>query len=249
MNDKKLTVAGVFVLMIFALFFAGCTTKTPVKECSLSLCDCKCYPKGETPEEKDGRLCGINCLGEKGVAGCEYQEGKCVEIFSNQTPAKCSLDSECVKEENKCADGVDPYHVCREGKCVQLTFVADPCLMEHTCPKGVWTSKTESTCFRYENCAEKGCDDHSDATKDECTGIGTRSEGCMYTLVDDLKACTRDSECVPEQCCHPTSCINARYKKPCNVLCTQVCEGPIDCGAGRCACIEGKCSVEKLNTQ
>ena len=57
------------------------------------------------------------------------------------------------------------------------------------------------------------------------------------------RACSGDSDCVPEQCCHPTACMNKAGKKPCNVLCTQVCEGPIDCGAGTCACVGGVCSV------
>lgn len=55
--------------------------------------------------------------------------------------------------------------------------------------------------------------------------------------------CTSDSDCVPEQCCHPTSCINSNYKMVCNLLCTQVCQGPLDCNAGSCGCINGKCAV------
>ncbi len=29
----------------------------------------------------------------------------------------------------------------------------------------------------------------------------------------------------------------------CNLLCTASCEGPLDCGAGRCGCVNGICSV------
>jgi hypothetical protein len=46
-------------------------------ECVLSLCDCKCYPKGQTPEEQEVVFCGINCLAEKGVSGCTCSEGVC----------------------------------------------------------------------------------------------------------------------------------------------------------------------------
>ncbi len=49
-------------------------------DCSLSLCDCKCYPKGETPEEETDKICGINCLTEFNVSGCEYKRGECVEV-------------------------------------------------------------------------------------------------------------------------------------------------------------------------
>ena len=56
-------------------------------------------------------------------------------------------------------------------------------------------------------------------------------------------SCTGDSDCVPAQCCHPTSCINRASKGVCNVLCTANCQGPIDCGAGHCGCVGGACTV------
>ncbi|HMA05654.1 MAG TPA: hypothetical protein VKO45_06980 [Methanomicrobiales archaeon] len=59
----------------------------------------------------------------------------------------------------------------------------------------------------------------------------------------DLQACTTDSDCVPNLCCHPTNCINRAYKGVCTELCTNVCSGPIDCGAGHCACVKGRCGV------
>jgi len=55
--------------------------------------------------------------------------------------------------------------------------------------------------------------------------------------------CTQDSDCVPAGCCHPTSCINSAYKGVCNLLCTMSCEGPLDCGAGSCDCIQNSCAV------
>ena len=59
----------------------------------------------------------------------------------------------------------------------------------------------------------------------------------------DIQACTKDSDCVPNLCCHPTNCINRAYKGVCTELCTNVCLGPIDCGAGHCACVNGRCGV------
>jgi len=56
-------------------------------------------------------------------------------------------------------------------------------------------------------------------------------------------SCGSDSDCVPAQCCHPTSCTNKMYKGVCNNLCTQVCQGPLDCGAGACSCINNRCAV------
>ncbi len=57
------------------------------------------------------------------------------------------------------------------------------------------------------------------------------------------QSCMTDHECVPAQCCHPTSCTNKANKGVCNLMCTRSCEGPIDCGAGSCGCVNGKCSV------
>jgi hypothetical protein len=63
------------------------------------------------------------------------------------------------------------------------------------------------------------------------------------TPTHDMSACTNDSDCVPAQCCHPTSCINASYKSVCIELCSLECKGPIDCGAGHCGCVNGQCRV------
>lgn len=56
--------------------------------------------------------------------------------------------------------------------------------------------------------------------------------------------CNSDIDCVPAQCCHPTSCMNVAQKHVCTLMCTNVCQGPIDCGAGHCGCVNGKCGVQ-----
>jgi len=60
----------------------------------------------------------------------------------------------------------------------------------------------------------------------------------------DDTACTTDSDCVPRECCHPASCENREYKHVCTLMCTDVCMGPVDCGAGHCGCVDGKCAVQ-----
>src|SRR5512145_1724354 len=56
--------------------------------------------------------------------------------------------------------------------------------------------------------------------------------------------CTADADCVPAQCCHPTSCINRVAQPSCDgTVCTMMCGGPLDCGAGSCGCVRGQCSV------
>jgi putative hemolysin len=56
-------------------------------------------------------------------------------------------------------------------------------------------------------------------------------------------SCSVDSDCAPASGCHPTSCINKQYVRPNNLMCTMVCLGPLDCGAGSCKCVDSKCSV------
>ncbi|NMB78387.1 MAG: hypothetical protein GYA23_04760 [Methanomicrobiales archaeon] len=56
--------------------------------------------------------------------------------------------------------------------------------------------------------------------------------------------CTDAADCVPADCCHPRSCVNKAAQKSCTgIACTESCEGPLDCGAGSCGCVQGTCSV------
>ena len=65
----------------------------------------------------------------------------------------------------------------------------------------------------------------------------------VTTVSPPAPGCTIDDDCIPAECCHPTSCINTAEKGVCTVMCTMSCEGPIDCGAGHCGCVNGKCGV------
>jgi len=65
----------------------------------------------------------------------------------------------------------------------------------------------------------------------------------ITTPPSPLQDCATDDDCVPGECCHPASCINKSDKEVCTIFCTLSCEGPIDCGAGRCGCVDGKCNV------
>jgi hypothetical protein len=185
---------------------------------------------------------------EKGLVTGAILDGKWDELHQRYTAGglvKCETDSDCVQQDGKCADGSDPYHVCSNGTCSTLSFVSDPCV-NHVCPKGRWNQMKKGACFLFQNCAGTGCTDNSETTDDQCVNQGTKSEGCLYTVKagNVSRACSRDSDCIPQQCCHPTACMNKDEKKACNVMCTESCEGPIDCGAGSCACVEGQCSVE-----
>ncbi|MEI8331826.1 MAG: hypothetical protein WCF90_09325 [Methanomicrobiales archaeon] len=58
----------------------------------------------------------------------------------------------------------------------------------------------------------------------------------------DAQICKTDADCIPAPCCHPSSCVR-ETPRVCNAICTQSCEGPLDCGAGSCRCTNGRCSV------
>jgi hypothetical protein len=66
----------------------------------------------------------------------------------------------------------------------------------------------------------------------------------VATAPSDSRSCATVEDCVPAQCCHPTSCTGTATAPHCgNVMCTMSCEGPIDCGAGSCGCVNGKCGI------
>lgn len=51
--------------------------------------------------------------------------------------------------------------------------------------------------------------------------------------------------CVPAQCCHAHSCVLKNSAPDCSdVFCTMECrDGTMDCGAGHCDFVDGKCGV------
>jgi hypothetical protein len=56
--------------------------------------------------------------------------------------------------------------------------------------------------------------------------------------------CEEDLDCIPATCCHPDSCIIKQKAPNCDdSICTMVCSGPLDCGAGSCRCINNKCQI------
>ncbi len=50
-------------------------------ECSLSLCDCECYPTQEMPEVTEGKICGNDCYSMFDIEGCELTEEGCSIIL------------------------------------------------------------------------------------------------------------------------------------------------------------------------
>jgi hypothetical protein len=72
----------------------------------------------------------------------------------------------------------------------------------------------------------------------------TATPGATAPTPMNAMQCNAYADCVPAQCCHPTSCINKVAQKSCDgIACTMMCGGPLDCGAGSCGCVQGQCRV------
>jgi len=154
------------IMLVILALVCGCvsqqatttTTTAPieVKECVLSLCDCKCHIKGTTTEEKTGALCGINCLGEYGVSGCEFKDNVCREVYE-ETTTKPNVGIANPASQKCIEDGGD------------LKILNEP-----EGERGVCFFSDGSVCdewayFRGE-CTQGKC-------LRKCDAIGTRSEG------------------------------------------------------------------------
>lgn len=66
----------------------------------------------------------------------------------------------------------------------------------------------------------------------------------LVSCTPAAERCSADADCVPAQCCHPTNAANKANAPDCSgVLCTAVCEGPLDCGAGEIKCLSNRCTI------
>ena len=57
--------------------------------------------------------------------------------------------------------------------------------------------------------------------------------------------CFYNSDCVPADCCHASSCASVSEAPECSdIFCTMECSpGTLDCGQGECRCVDGKCGA------
>jgi len=91
-TDKQLDMANVTSVDVTINKIELHGVGTEALKCSLSLCDCKCYPEGQTPEELNGTLCGINCLGEFNVTGCKVIDNACGEVRVGENASESGDD-------------------------------------------------------------------------------------------------------------------------------------------------------------
>ena len=117
------------------------------------------------------------------------------------------------------------------------------CSTDSDCACG--THITTGDCFAGNKAfvnVEKQCPDY-------CTGIAAMFEtrcvdnNCKIVRIETPQTeCSTDSDCIPAQCCHPTTCKAGKEQPECAaVLCSTECKpGTLDCG-GSCTCESGKC--------
>lgn len=120
------TLVGIIIIAI--LLFSVWYFLKPL-ECELSLCDCKCYPKGQTPEELTVKLCGINCYGLYNISGCILEEGQCKSVKAGlANPASLFCENQGYKIEIR-EDPEGQYGVCifQDSECEEWQYYRGEC--------------------------------------------------------------------------------------------------------------------------
>jgi putative hemolysin len=69
---------------------------------------------------------------------------------------------------------------------------------------------------------------------------------CQSGTIFPKTTCQSVNDCVPEFCCHSSTCVDLEHKPNCtDIFCTQECmPGTMDCGQGHCVCLNNTCKVE-----
>ena len=59
------------------------------------------------------------------------------------------------------------------------------------------------------------------------------------------KECDTNNDCVPNECCHASTCTSIDAAPDCDLIfCSQECvPNTLDCNQGSCQCVKGKCSI------
>lgn len=118
----------------------------------------------------------------------------------------------------------------------------------------VGIEKSTNNCFvGNRNYYESNAVDKSKVCPDFCNGIAgnlqTRcvENNCMNVNKNIFPECSLNSDCVPSDCFHASSCVPKDKSQKCEVIFgTQECrQGTIDCG-GYCACEQKRCVAKNL---
>jgi len=233
---KKIIIFG---LLITVLIVAGCIKET-IQTC------------GEMNLEQARKIASESECAEEGALTREY--------FCNENTGTWWLDLDIEKEgcNPACVVNVNTKEAEINWRCTGL--IIEECESDDDCKNGYVCYNTKVCSMTPQgvvSCGEqqgdlrchKSCENNGDCDLEQpyCTEVtfwsgdaGIPTKICMK---DD--ECKQDSDCVPVQCCHPTSCVPDDQAPDCSgIACTMVCApGTMDCGSGHCGCIDGECQV------
>lgn len=71
----------------------------------------------------------------------------------------------------------------------------------------------------------------------------------VLAFMNQSENASKELKCVPDSCCHPTSCVPEGQQADCSgIACTQECrQGTLDCGQGVCEAVNGECKIKWTN--
>lgn len=208
--------------------------------CEFAPCPSSCIcPQGFIPSP-DGSYCLVDCKPDQACPA--------IAVQCQNATQQCVCPEGYVLEGNVC----NPKCYYSTPKCLMPSFLCNTTSngAASVCEETGGTVTTANCCKSSGDFPNTcligacGCSPTNSHEVKVCDcGEGRCFDGNSCVPPVDNTTCQSDSDCVSAQCCHPTSCINKAYKGVCNLLCTQVCQGPLDCGAGRCGCVNNKCTV------
>lgn len=153
-----------------------------------------------------------------------------------------------------------------------LTFVLVACVKVGGPSSGISPEKFKFVCSADSDCIcggidkstkdcfvgnkdyyESGAVDKEKYCPDFCTGIAGNiitkcvENKCVNVNKNTFPECRSDSDCVPSDCFHASSCVPKSKAPKCeDIFGTTECrQGTLDCG-GSCACDTGRCTTKNL---
>ncbi len=163
----------------------------------------------------------------------------------------CDTSADCELIGSKCPFDCYVYVNAAEAGEMRAKLDAFPSECVYSCVRSLGVACEENVCVPIldePGNADGGEEEENDETED---GVTDEEENGEDTGTDgeenpDLAYCETDSDCVGATCCHPNAVVNREYAPDCSaVLCTLECSGPLDCGCGRPACENNRCTIVK----
>jgi len=150
---------------------------------------------------------------------------------------ECTRNEDCVPENPL----IGVQYICDNGLCKTKPFgnpAAQYCI-DNGGYTDIRTNETDGS--QYGVCI------FSDGS--ECDEWEYFRGECQPGTIFPKTSCQSDNDCVPEFCCHSSTCVNVKYKPNCTgIFCTQECmPGTMDCGQGHCVCVNNTCNVEWIS--